>query len=1209
MTSKEYPPRVASEVAVDPHALDVFHAQIEDVEIQDHRQVYVGVHIPLRQRKHHHHQRHHHHRRRHRSLLESKDELSSDAGTPSLPTDKVRFILGGEEADQEQHKMFTELLEYQGDKEGNEEWREMARWLKFEEDVEEGGNRWSKPHVGTLSLYSLFELRSALLRGTVLLDMNANNLSQIADLVLDDLVNKNQLDQDNRQQVRDAILKKKRHQGNKTTKKKNSNPISSFGSFAKKGSSAGFGDMFKRSDSSHKTTAPKNLEVVNEEDRYDGEFPHLPSAADLVGKGKESGVNGDAGLNKIDSETCLEAFDANFMKKIPQGAEASNVLVGEMDVIKKPVTAFVRLENASLLGDLTEVPVASRFIFLMLGPPGTPGRYMEVGRAIGTLMSDEIFHEVAYKAHCREDLLAGIDEFLMQVTVLPPGEWDPSIRIEPPDAVPCQGNRLETVKSGGGGEVEEHDPAGDREEQLQKTGRLCGGLIADIRRRAPWYWSDFKDALNPQCIASIIFIYFACLTPIITFGGLMGTKTGKNMAAMEQILAGGIGGVLFSVFGGQPLIILGATGPMLVFEEILYTFCDKFGLDYMPFRLWIGIWTMLYCFILVVTDASALVRYFTRFTEESFATLIALIFIVEGFKKLFHVLHDSPVTKGYITNHSCLCYPGEEDSSDHHMTDSSSFYNITPLDYPIGDCARYGGQLVGAACNDNVFFLSVILSLGTFFLAVSLKEFRSSSYFPTKVRSVISDFAILISIMVMVGVDLAFGVNTPKLDIPLKFEPTNSKARGWIIPPLGKNPVWTIPAAAIPALLATILVFMDQQITALIVNRREHKLKKGAGYHLDLLLVALIIGICSLLGLPWVVAATVLSVGHVQSLFVESQCTAPGEKAQFLGVREQRITGTFIFILIGLTVFIAPILKFVPMPVLFGLFFYMGFSALRGLQFFDRLKIMFMPVKHQPDLMFLRQIPLKRIHIFTLIQLFCLAVLWIIKSTDAALIFPVMVLMLVAVRKVMEKIFNLHELEVLDDLMPESIKKKQADEAAKKKDDDYDSDEDEYDEDGFNHCDETDGKKALTDGKELNGTANVVAPMNISEEMCRSSLWKQFVKDGTTAKSRKGKPGDKSKHKHKHHHKNRHHRHKRDREGSADEEGLWMLEKKKENGEDAGSDVEMGRKLSTINEDKQDIVIDMEEIQKSLLELNEIGSTVAGEGDDKQTPGDAENPV
>ena len=45
---------------------------------------------------------------------------------------------------------------------------------------------------------------------------------------------------------------------------------------------------------------------------------------------------------------------------------------------------------------------------------------------------------MAYKAKDREDLLAGIDEFLDQVTVLPPGEWDPSIRIEPPKNVPSQ---------------------------------------------------------------------------------------------------------------------------------------------------------------------------------------------------------------------------------------------------------------------------------------------------------------------------------------------------------------------------------------------------------------------------------------------------------------------------------------------------------------------------------------------------------------------------------------------------------------------------------------------------------------------------------------------------------------------------------------------------------------------------------------------------
>ena len=49
----------------------------------------------------------------------------------------------------------------------------IHRWIKFEEDVEEGGERWSKPHVATLSLHSLFELRCNILNGTVMLDVEA----------------------------------------------------------------------------------------------------------------------------------------------------------------------------------------------------------------------------------------------------------------------------------------------------------------------------------------------------------------------------------------------------------------------------------------------------------------------------------------------------------------------------------------------------------------------------------------------------------------------------------------------------------------------------------------------------------------------------------------------------------------------------------------------------------------------------------------------------------------------------------------------------------------------------------------------------------------------------------------------------------------------------------------------------------------------------
>lgn len=132
-------------------------------------------------------------------------------GTP--PAQRVQFILGEDVDDgtHESHPLFSEMEELV--KEGDEmEWKETARWIKFEEDVEEGGNRWSKPHVATLSLHSLFELRSLLLNGTVILDMEASSLEQISDLVLDNMVNAGSLALDAKDKVRDALLRRHRHQ-------------------------------------------------------------------------------------------------------------------------------------------------------------------------------------------------------------------------------------------------------------------------------------------------------------------------------------------------------------------------------------------------------------------------------------------------------------------------------------------------------------------------------------------------------------------------------------------------------------------------------------------------------------------------------------------------------------------------------------------------------------------------------------------------------------------------------------------------------------------------------------------------------------------------------------------------------------------------------------------------------------------------------------
>lgn len=102
----------------------------------------------------------------------------------------------------------------------------VCRWIKFEEDVEEGGNRWSKPHVATLSLHSLFELRSLLLNNIVMLDMEAGSLDQIADLILDNMISAGHLDASIRDKVREALLRRHRHLHEKSEKKHHNNASS-----------------------------------------------------------------------------------------------------------------------------------------------------------------------------------------------------------------------------------------------------------------------------------------------------------------------------------------------------------------------------------------------------------------------------------------------------------------------------------------------------------------------------------------------------------------------------------------------------------------------------------------------------------------------------------------------------------------------------------------------------------------------------------------------------------------------------------------------------------------------------------------------------------------------------------------------------------------------------------------------------------------------
>lgn len=107
----------------------------------------------------------------------------------------------------------------------------------------------------------------------------------------------------------------------------------------------------------------------------------------------------------------------------------------------------------------------------------------------------------------------------------------------------------------------------------------------------------------------------------------------------------------------------------------------------------------------------------------------------------------------------------------------------------------------------------------------------------------------------------------------------------------------------------------------------------------------------------------------------------------------------------------SPILRQIPMSVLFGVFLYMGIASMSGVQLFERIRLLFMPVKHHPSTIFVRRVPTWKMHIFTLVQVFCLAVLWAVKSSRYSLAFPFFLILMVPLRIKLGKFFTDVELK------------------------------------------------------------------------------------------------------------------------------------------------------------------------------------------------------
>ncbi|XP_063698255.1 electroneutral sodium bicarbonate exchanger 1-like [Culicoides brevitarsis] len=791
------------------------------------------------------------------------------------------------------------------------DWAETSRWIRFEENVENGSNKWSKPYLPVMSVMAIQKITDVLTYGYVLCDIECSNYIDLINQLIATLIDEGRMSSIDIQVLREMLMLPHLHQATLAQKKKSSN--------------------------------------------------------------------------------------RRFESKLPEGMEACAILSGEIKGLVKPICVFIRLKNAIIMNELVEVAIPTRFVFIYLTNHDGDTSSNDIGRAFGALITDSDFLRFCYEETNLYRMNVEIDLYLRKCFILPP-VWNPKTRISP-SAIEEGANFLEedTV------ELQNEENYQFREDSgLVRTGECFGGLIRDVKRKLPFYKSDFSGLCSTQVISSTLFMYFACLTALITFGGLLAKGTGNNMAAIESIAGAFANGIIYGLFSGQPLSLLGSTGPMMIYESIVFEMCVALGWDYITLRFWIGMWVTILLMILVATDASALMSYVTRFTEESFALVVCAIFITTPMKYLKKI--------------------GKERVFDFMFID---YDNVTYCNEALNDTRNATDCLNVESYDPSSFLMSLVLVVFTCAIALVLTNFKNTTFFAFKLRSIISEFAVFGTVLVMCIIDFLMGLETDKLPIPDGFSPT-LPTRGWIISPFHEKNPWYCPFAAIvPAIVATILVFMNNQITISVICRKDNLLRKGVGYHLDLFLITILIFVNSIFGLPWFNAAILLSIGHLQSLRIERPPTAPGAMQQFIGHNEQRLTHILVSILLGASIFLSPLLKHVPMPVLYGVFLYMGVTSITKLQLTQRILLFFMPVKYMPDYPFLRKVSLKRVHLFTIAQFATFALLWAVKSfSETALLFPACLIIMVVTRKCLENCFSQEELRALDDLLPKTTRKR-----------------------------------------------------------------------------------------------------------------------------------------------------------------------------------------
>ncbi|EGG22426.1 Sodium bicarbonate transporter-like protein 11 [Cavenderia fasciculata] len=413
---------------------------------------------------------------------------------------------------------------------------------------------------------------------------------------------------------------------------------------------------------------------------------------------------------------------------------------------------------------------------------------------------------------------------------------------------------------------------------------IQSNLLNDIKFRLNLknYYLDFVDGIRSRetilkSLSTIVFLYFSCLLPSIAFGDLHRDNTDSMFSVGKTIVSQGAGGMVFALLSGQPMVILLSTAPLAIMIKITYSISLDNNLDFWSFYALIGLFNGLFLIAYSIFGLSRLMKYSSRFIEETFSTFITIAFLYDGIKPIIILFLN------YLYQCDNNCEP------------------IIPI-------------------------FTLLLSLLTVWICVKLANFKYSIYFNRSLRQLISDYGLFIGVILITTIRHSIFLPLNNNQIP-KIVDSDINDIIHLPSGFGQLPSWSWVLALVLGFLLSLLYFIDQNISSSLASQKKHGLKKWNGMHLDLLIVGIINIILSFIGLPWVHGALPHSSLHVRALatIIKNE----KEEESFIYVQETRVAAFLSHVCIFVSLFFTnSVLTLIPVSVLYGVFWFLGIGAL-----------------------------------------------------------------------------------------------------------------------------------------------------------------------------------------------------------------------------------------------------------------------------------------